>query len=145
MEVELEFNKSWHWYWLLPLTLLVLAGLGALGRIVTPPGEKLLTWSEWQVLQARQAYRRELIVLHQDVETLADLLSAGPDPVRAQLAVEQVLVHTQQGQEMLVTQREAVTLAATALRDWAIGADDRQTAVTALDQAIQSLEQAGSR
>ena len=60
MEFELEFNKHWDWYWLLPIMLLLLVGLGALGSAVTPAGDKLLTWSEWQVLQRRQAYHQEL-------------------------------------------------------------------------------------
>jgi hypothetical protein len=143
MEFELEFDHRWNWTWMLPVMLLLMAGLGTLGRALTPVGDKLLTWSEWQVLQMRQAYRQELTVLRKDVEILAGLLEDAPDPVRAQLAAEQVLAHTQQGQEMLTTQREAVALAAVALRDWAIGAVERQIAEVALDQAIYMLEEAG--
>lgn len=142
MEFELEFNHRWNWYWLLPFMLLLLTGMGALGRALTPAGDKLLTWSEWQVLQMRQAYRQELSVLCQDVEILAGLLEQAPDPVRAQLAAEQVLAHTGQGQEMLASQRESVALAAARLRDWAIGAVERQEAVAALEQAIYILNEA---
>ena len=90
----------------------------------------------------RQAYRQELSVLRQDVEILAGLLEQAPDPVRAQLAAEQVLAHTGQGQEMLASQRESVALAAARLRDWAIGAVERQEAVAALEQAIYILNEA---
>lgn len=143
MEFELEFDHRWNWYWLLPILLLFMVGLGALGRALTPTGGQLLTWSEWQVLQMRQAYRQELDVLRQDVEILADLLENVPDPVRAQLAAEQVLAHTLEGQETLTPQREAVSLAAAALRDWAIGAIERADVEVALEQAIYSLEEAG--
>ena len=68
---------------------------------------------------------------------------SAPDPVRAQLVAEQVVSHNQQGQEPLAAQRGAVLLAATTLRDWAIGATERQAAETALSQAIYLLEEAG--
>jgi len=145
MEFELDFPKGWNWVAVLLITVMVAVGLGALGRLVTPAGDKLLTWSEWQVLQARHAYRQELSRLRQDVEALAGLLDQSPDPVRAQLVAEQALAHSQVGQETLAPQRQAVALAAEALRNWAVGAEDRQIAVAALLQAILTLEEAGDR
>jgi len=145
MEFELDFPKGWNWVAVLLITVMVAVGLGALGRLVTPAGDKLLTWSECQVLQARHAYRQELSRLRQDVEALAGLLDQSPDPVRAQLVAEQALAHSQVGQETLAPQRQAVALAAEALRNWAVGAEDRQIAVAALLQAILTLEEAGDR
>ena len=143
MEVELDL-KRWNPALALLILLIALAGLGALGRAVTPPGDTLLAWSDWQVLRARQAYRAELAQLRQDAESLADLLSLAPDPVRAQMLAEQVLRHTAEGQDALAAQRLAVSEAAYYVRDWAVGAADYATAQEALSFAFQALQEASS-
>ena len=142
MEVEFSFPKDGRTPALLILALLVLLGLGALGRAVTPAGDRLLTWDEWRLLQARQAYQRELAALRGDAERLAGLLAESPDPVRAQLLCERVLSETGSGQAALSLQREAVALAAQALRDWAAGAGERSAAEAALEAAVRRLAEA---
>ena len=82
-------------------------------------------------------------MLRQDVEILAGLLESAPDPVRAQLAAEQVLAHTQEGQETLTSQREAVSWQ---LQRCAIGQLAQLNARTLKqrsNQAIYLLEEAG--
>lgn len=143
MELELDF-KRWNWAYAAVLLLLALVGIGALGRAVTPPGERLLTWSEWQVLQARQACQAELKRLRLDAEALATLLDATPDPVRAQIVAEQILPHTETGEPALSAQRDALAQAALAVRDWAMGVSDYPTAQAALASALQTLQEASS-
>ena len=142
MEVELNFPKDGRTPALLILALFVLLGLGALGRAVTPSGDRLLTWDEWTLLQARQAYQRELAALRGDAEALAGLLAQSPDPVRAQLLAERVLAHTASGQPALDLPRQAVAAAAQALRDWAAGAGERSAAEDTLAEAVWLLAEA---
>lgn len=145
MELELDFSKKWNLTAWLPALLLVLFGLGTLGYFSTPPGDRLLTWTEWRVLQARRAYRAELHLLRQHAETLSALLGESPDVVRAQLAVEQVARDTADGQDALADEREALYQAALWVRDWAAGAAEKPDAETALAQAVLLLEAAGSQ
>jgi hypothetical protein len=142
MELELDFSKKWNLVAWLPALLLILFGLGALGYFTTPAGDKVLTWAEWQVLQARRAYQSELKVLRQDAEILAGLLQGSPDVVRAQLAADQVARDTAAGQEALADERQALYEAALLVRDWAAGAVDRPEAEAALNTAIQALDEA---
>jgi hypothetical protein len=145
MELELDFSKKWNLAAWLPALLIILLGLGAMGYYNTPAGNKLLTWSEWQVLQARRAYQSELKLLRQDVEVLSELLQGQPDVVRTQLAADRVVQDTAAGQEALAGERQAVAIAAQTVRDWAAGTAERSQAEAALSDAIQALDQAGSQ
>jgi hypothetical protein len=84
-------------------------------------------------------YLDELGELQAAADTLAALLNAQPDPVRAQLASESIQRLANEGQPALEYQREKLALAAQAISDWAVGAVDRETARQALDEAIQAL------
>ena len=145
MEFELDFSKKWNLAAWLPALLIILFGLGAMGYFNTPAGNKLLTWSEWQVLQARRAYQSELRLLRQDVQVLSELLQGQPDVVRTQLAAERVTQDTAAGQEALASERQAVGFAAQTVHDWAAGTAERSQAEAALSDAIQALDQAGSQ
>jgi len=145
MELELDFSKKWNLAAWLPALLLVLFGLGTLGYFTTPAGDKVLTWTEWQVLQARRAYQSELKVLRMDAEILAVLLQDSPDVVRAQLAANQVAQDTSAGQEALADERQALYVAALLVRDWAAGTVDRPEAEAALSAAIQALDEASTQ
>ena len=139
MELELDLHPRWNWIGLLAVIAVAMVAIGALGRAVTPQGEKLLTWSEWQVRQARQAYLEELDLLRQDAEKLSGLLANTPDPVRAQLAAGQVAEHTSEGQAALTVQRAALAEAALFIQEWAMGAGEYEPARAALEQAIALL------
>jgi hypothetical protein len=137
---RMELNLSdYRWPLVALAVILLLAGLGWLGYAYTPAGDKPLTWSEWQVLKARSAYLDELGKLQAAADTLAALLNAQPDPVRAQLAAESILRLASEGQPALQYQREKLTLAAQAISDWAVGALDRETARQALEESIRVL------
>jgi hypothetical protein len=119
--------------------LLLLLALGGLGAAFTPAGGQALTWTEWQVLKGQRAYQRELARLQAEAEALARLLSQRPDPVRSQLVAARIERLTSDGQPSLGYQREQLAAAAQAVRDWAVGAADYQTAQTALEKAVQVL------
>ncbi|MCU0486579.1 MAG: hypothetical protein MUC85_10790 [Anaerolineales bacterium] len=136
MELDLS---TYLWPLTALATILLLAGLGWLGYIYIPSGDKPLARSEWQVIQARSAYLDELGELQAASETLASLLNAQPDPVRAQLAAESILRLASEGQPALAYPREKLAIAAQAVSDWAVGAVDRPIASQALDETIQAL------
>ena len=136
--MELDLSE-YRWPLIALAAILLLAGLGWLGYAYTPAGDKPLTWTEWQVLKARNAYLDELGELQAAAETLAALLNAQPDPVRAQLTAENIQRLASEGQPALEYQREKLALAAQTISDWAVGAVDRETARQALDNAIRAL------
>ena len=118
---------------------LLLACLGYLGHAYQPSGDRLLTRSEWQILKARRLYGSELKDLQVAAETLAALLNADPDPVRAQIAAERIQRLASEGQPSLEYQREKLALAAQAVSAWSVGAATRSSALEALDDALRSL------
>ena len=142
--MELDLTE-YHWLFIALIVILLLAGLSWLGHAYLPAGDQPLTWSEWQVFKARNAYQKELGDLLAAADTLAALLNAQPDPVRTQLAAESIQRLTSEGQPALAFQREKLALAAQATSDWAVGAIDHATARQALNEAIESLSQLPSR
>ena len=139
MEIEIEW-KGLSSLWIGAIVVVVVL-LGVLGWMVTPEGGRVLTWEEWQIYRARQEYRRELQDLQRACEEMAGLVNKPLDPLRV-LTVTDRLNRTleKQRQEALQPQREAVLNAVSALRGWAQG-DRRDTAVSALEQAIRLLEE----
>jgi cell division protein FtsB len=136
----MELDLSTHRPLLVVLAcVLLLVGFGWLGHACLPSGDRLLTLSEWQVLQASRAYQKELAQLRASAESLAELINTLPDPVRAQLLAENIARLASHGQPALVYQRDKLTQAAKAISDWAVGALDREGARFALQAAIQAL------
>ena len=119
--------------------ILLLAAMAWLGYAYLPSGDRILTYSEWQVLKARRAYWKELNNLRAAAETLAALLNAPPDPVRAQISAENIQRLTSEGQPALQYQRDKLAIAAQAVSDWAVGAADREQAQQVLEESIRSL------
>ena len=134
MEIEIEFKE-----FSIIATVIALILLGVLGWLVTPEGGKVLTWQEWQLRKAEQAYRRELQGLQKTCDEMAALLEKPLDPLRVQVAADRILNEVaEDGQPVLQPQRDAVTAAAQALRNWAMG-DSRDAAVAAVTAAIQMV------
>jgi hypothetical protein len=123
------------------LVLGLLAGLIFLGKALTPEGGKVLTWPEWQILLADRAYEKELSLLRQDAEILAGLVNQSPDPVRAQVICTKISAQTLEGETALAIPRDAISTAADAVQQWAVGAITRDEALSSLDTAIQSIQQ----
>lgn len=136
--MELDLSR-YRWHLIGLAALLALALLIWVGSVFTPEGEKTLTWTEWQVSKAKRAYQQELGELQMEASSLANLLNASPDPVRAQIVSERIQRLAVAGQPSLQYQREKLALGAKAVSDWAVGAGDRETAVQAVNVAIQAL------
>lgn len=131
---------------LIPLALIIILALPALlmlGRAFTPIPPRPITWTDWQVRQARAAYIAELTSLQRDAESLAALLNAPTsDAVQAQIVAEQIGGRWQAGLPALSERRSVLVSAAQAVSDWAVGATPREPAEQAVQAALQSLEEA---
>jgi hypothetical protein len=136
MELDLTHHR-----WLLVglAVLLSLVLFGWIGAAFTPEGEKTLTWTEWQVLKAQRTYQQELGRLQSEADALAELLNAPPDPVRSQIVAERIQRLIRDGQPALQYQREKLVYAAQGISYWAVGAGDREAAVSAFDELLASL------
>ena len=143
MEIDLSACKFRKISGLIPIgIILVLLCLGLFGWVLAPQG-RILTWTEWQVVQQQMDYQRGLRVLAQNANRLALLLEAPPDPVRTQLMVEQV---TEDLEAINLLPRQepvsALGTAADGIVQWALGNSDLQTAVSLLNKANQVIEKA---
>ncbi len=128
MEIELTGLKRiihqnlWVPALLLIPVVLVLGWLGARYTAADPAGYPLvLSWSEWQIIQAKQVYAAELDTLRREATGLVDLLNQEPDPVRAQITAERIARSYSKGQPALAYQRELLIAAAAAVQDWSVG------------------------
>ena len=139
MELELNLPKHTRLPLLIALASLLLAVvLGIVGKAVTPDGSQALSWVEWKVLKDKRAYRQEYRWMREDVDALSKLLDQEPDPVRAQLLSEAIL--ELDGLSALDYQRELLKEAASAVRDWAVGALEKEAAQEKLNRVQLSLE-----
>lgn len=145
MELELDFSENPTLWQAAVIVVVVLAliGLGALGSRVTPltadGAPKIMSWSDWRLLQAEKAYYAELEILQSDANQLALMLEARPSPVAAQMLAERIARHTADGDPSLAPAREALMTAALNVRDWAAGVLDRDAAVHSLEIAFGLL------
>src|SRR5512137_770306 len=122
--LEIDFDlKENGWITYLALTVIValaLVGLAFIGQNVTPVDAatgraRALTWSDWQVLQARREHSSELAVLRQDLNDIALMAQKLPDPVSAQILQARIAQHTRSGQPTLELARAHVQNAANGL------------------------------
>ena len=152
MEIELTGLKRiirqnlWVAALLLIPVILVLGWLGVRYTAADPAGYPLvLSWSEWQVIQAKQVYTAELDTLRREATGLVDLLNQEPDPVRAQITAERIARSYSKGQAALAYQRELLTTAAGAIQTWSVGAMPLEQAQAALQQALDALGSGGEQ
>lgn len=135
MEIEIDLKGLKVSNLALVALVVVLLILGIVGYHVTPAGGRVLTWDEWQLIKIRQAYRREVAVLQQAVERLAEAVNRGDDPLRAQMTADRVLRDLDAVTlAVLEPARGAVAGAAQAVRAWALGGD-REAALQAVQEA----------
>ncbi len=144
--MEIEFNGfgnsvSSKGLQIASLTLTVLVILGALGWWILP--NRVLTWTEWQVIRQRAAYTHELRTLTDAADLLIPLLEGSPDPVRGSLVAERVRVGLDDVTlYSLSTSRQALLNAADAVEAWSLGAAEREDVVSALMDAQDELAKA---
>lgn len=137
MEIDLTQARKFLPWLALALGLLFLI---LLGRAFTPAGNLPLTWREWQIRKAQQAYRQERAQLLQDAQRLSDLLAQSPDPARAQVEIAAIRRRLTDGQDALAAQRAALEAACEATLAWASGTGEYNVAVDTLQTAIALLE-----
>ncbi len=147
MEIELNFNR---WRQKIReraggLVLALLAALfliGFLGRAFTPTSNTVLSWSEWQIIKIEKTYEQQLSTYQQYAESLSQLINGTPDPVRAQVVSDQIVQNTASGLSALERPRLGLQEAASAVRQWAVGAGSIDTAQASLNSAIQLIQAA---
>ncbi len=147
MEIEFDINRwkknvTENFGGLFLVLLVFFVVLGFLGKSFTPATNTILSWSEWQIVKVEKEYNKQLSTDQQYAESLSKLLNAAPDPVRAQIVTDQVVQGTSTGLDALERQRQGLQAAATAVRQWAIGAGTMDEAQAALNNAIQLLKAA---
>jgi hypothetical protein len=135
--IEIRITRT-TLYLLSALVILAgLVGLGALGRAYTPDPARVVGWGDWQALKMEVRYARELRQLSEDLETLATMLQADPDPVRAEMAATRIQQRHSEGVGLLEQQRAAVILAAQHVRNWAAGYAEYDEALATINTAIE--------
>ncbi len=139
--MELDFSEL-DSPWLSAAVFAVLGGLllALLGRAVSP--DRLLTWSEWQVIQQSRAYTRELNTLVQHANRLAEITASSPDAVRASVARDQI--YTLEGIPALEAARAQLRSAADAVLAWTQGDTPQAAAAEAVDALLNRLTALGS-
>lgn len=142
MEIEVDLNGLKLSNWIAIAIALVLVILGVVGYRVTPEGNRILTWEDWQVRRAHLEYRREVGVLQGALDRLAQVVNRTPDPLRAQMTADRVLRDLDAVRlAVLEPAKGAVGEAALAVRAWALGGE-REAAVQAVARAVEVVQQA---
>lgn len=145
MEIDLKENEWLAWLGLTLVIALALVGFAYIGQNATPidaaTGEaRVITWNDWQALQARRAHNRELAVLRADLAAIAQTFQFPPDPVSAQILRARILQHTQGGQPTLEMARAFVQNAADGLVSWSSGQIERAEMIAFIQQAEAALK-----
>lgn len=142
MELELEFRDHRTILWGLVL-LLVLVGLGAYGRVMTPTPPRVLTWDDWRYMAVQREYARQITAMRKDAETLAALLSDRGDPLRIAWEAEQIARRWEKARvlETLSVQRDILVASARAIQAWSAGQQSLQEAQEALQSALEALSE----
>ncbi len=146
-DFDFEFRKKEDLLWLIAFAFLVigaLVGMSQIGQDVTPLDSgvpRLLSWSDWRLLQAQRAYTEELSILRTDAMQLAQALEQKPNPVTTQFLIERIAQHIKEGDPSLTSARLALENAALNVRDWSTGTLDRDTAILSVQDALTLLQQ----
>ena len=146
-DIEFNFRKNEDALWLVVFALLIIAalvGMSQIGQNATPMDTgvpRLLTWSDWRLLQAQRAYTMELSILRTDAMQLAQALEQKPNPVTTQFLIEKISQHTKEGDPSLDSARLALENAALNVHDWSTGTLDRDTAILSVQGALTLLQQ----
>ncbi len=142
--MEITIDRNTLYTTLLLVAILAILGLAVLGRSYSPANEageaRVLSWSDWQLAKAEKRFEAERSVLRQDIDELAALLNATPDPVAAQLLAQRIGQHASAGESILQPARVAVLQAAQDVASWSAGALDRETAIASLEAATTLLK-----
>ena len=139
MEISLDFGRVWK----AGLGLLVLLALLLIGRAVSPiaaDGPAVLTLDRWQAAVLSRKAGTEIGRLAADARTLHGLaISQTPDAIQAMVLAQHIYAGHRQGTTATAPARQALIAAAAATARYASGGVPRQTAVDAINAALERV------
>lgn len=143
MEISLDFGKAWK----AGLGLIAALALLLIGHAASPAvadGPLLLTPDRWQAAALARKARAEVVRLAADAQSLHDLAAREtPDAIRAMLLAQQIYAGHRQGTTATAPARQALIAAAEATARYASGGATRQTAVDAVNTALERVRALG--
>ncbi len=142
-ELDIRENQSVWAIAIILIIALLLFGLGAIGQSVTPyegSTARIMTLTDWKLIQAKDVYNAEIDILRRDVDSLVTAIETKADPVRVSLLVKKISGDVAEGTPALATARQALFQAALNVGDWSTGVLDRETAIASLEVAIALLQ-----
>jgi hypothetical protein len=143
MKIEFDLHEN-EAFWNTVLGLVIVAlviGLGWIGSGVTEAASpRALSWTDWQMLKARELYQTEIVVLREDASQLAMLLDSPSDRISAHAQTITILRHTQSVQsDTLYAASAALADAANKTYNWISGIETRDNATLSLALAVELL------
>lgn len=148
MEIEWNLGKTNYWREMtIVIIVLILSALGILGWAVTDKqgdgSAQLLTWSGYQIDKAERIYQNERRLLREDANMLSNILdkSETANPVIVQVAVNRIQDHASTGVDELTEARNKLSAAALSVRNWSIGLVDKNSAIQAVQNAVELLSE----
>ena len=139
MEISLDFGKTWK----AALVLLVAVALLLIGRAASPVAADdpaILTPDRWQAAALARKAGTEIVRLADDARTLHDLAtSQTPDAIQAMLLAQRIYAEHRLGTTATAPARQALIAAAEATARYASGGVPRQTAVDAVNAALERI------
>lgn len=139
MEISLDFGKAWKaGLGLFPVLALLLIGWAATPVVADSPA--ILTPDRWQAAALARKAGVEIVRLAADAQTLHDLAAREPpDAIQAMLLAQQIYAGHRQGTTATAPARQALIAAAEATARYASGGVPRQTAVDAVNAALERI------
>lgn len=115
--------------------------LGTLGRFVFP--DRILTWSEWQLLNQRAAYQRQVLILQKQTDRLTYMANQEEiEPIHAQLVSEHLARKlTAITLSPLAASRQALLDTSQGIVDWTLG-HPKEPVIVSQQRANQLILQA---
>jgi len=139
MEISLDFGKAWQAAlgFFLALALLL---IGRAASPVTAEGPAILTPDRWQAAALARKAGAEIVRLAADAQALHDLAAREtPDAIQAMLLAQRIYAGHRQGTTATAPARQALIAAAEATARYASGGVPRQTAVDAINAALERI------
>jgi hypothetical protein len=128
------------------LSVGLLVGLALLGRLVSPVAMELnrpqvLTTERWLAAAMTRQANAEIERLTADARQMRSLLaSEHPDAIQAMALAQRVYTAQRTGTAATATARQALIAAAETLAQYAAGGVERETAIAALNAALERLK-----
>jgi hypothetical protein len=146
VEIEFDAPKGQFFYSaVFVIVLLTLAGLGWLGQGVTRVSEDgralILSWTDYQVAKMEREYLAQKTRLRSAVDDIARLFAKDPSPMEAQIHLDRIEKDVNNARDLpgLADARQAVLLAADAVRAYSLGKYSHTDTAGAINDAAELL------